>query len=175
MDSIMEQNQKKGLGLWVGYVIILIAIFGIAAGSYLLWQQYKPPKLEPPVPPTPAPPEAPKGIVETVVETVASLVPNKEAKTTPTPKSVFPLQKGSRGPEVKNLQRYINNNSIAKLDEDGIFGTKTETVLKNLWGTASVTQKEYNKMLGIGSARSSSDFGERQDEYLPGDTYTRAT
>lgn len=165
-----NQKQQKGLGLWVGYVIILIAIFGIGAGSYLLWQQYKTPKLDPPAPKPEeeAAPEAPKGIVETVKEAVKDVVKTVTPATNPkpAPKSVFPLQKGSRGPEVKNLQRYINMNSIAKLDEDGIFGTKTETVLKNLWGTTSVSQKEYNKMLGIGSPRSSSDFGERQDEQL---------
>ena len=40
-------------------------------------------------------------------------------------KDEFPLKVGSRGPNVKKLQEYLNKNSSAGLATDGIFGSKT--------------------------------------------------
>ena len=37
----------------------------------------------------------------------------------------FPLKVGSRGPNVKKLQEYLNKSSSAGLVTDGIFGSKT--------------------------------------------------
>ena len=40
-------------------------------------------------------------------------------------KDEFPLKVGSRGPNVKKLQEYLNKSSSAGLATDGIFGSKT--------------------------------------------------
>ena len=40
-------------------------------------------------------------------------------------KEEFPLKVGSRGPNVKKLQEYLNQSSSAGLATDGIFGSKT--------------------------------------------------
>lgn len=56
----------------------------------------------------------------------------KVEKLSPVPS--FPLQKGIIGIEVKDLQNWLNTNkySTIKLDEDGKFGTFTETAVKSM-------------------------------------------
>ena len=50
------------------------------------------------------------------------------------PVASFPLKKGSIGIEVKDLQNWLNKNKYVtiKLDEDGKFGSLTETAVKNM-------------------------------------------
>jgi hypothetical protein len=48
----------------------------------------------------------------------------------PAPGSVFPLKKGSRGPQVILLQKFLNHQYGAKLKVDGIWGNDTEKALK---------------------------------------------
>lgn len=64
------------------------------------------------------------------------------------------LSKGSRGEEVVELQRMLNEKHrstppqiIPLLLEDGIFGNRTETMLKKWTGKTSVTIKELQKAL----------------------------
>lgn len=60
--------------------------------------------------------------------------------------SVYPLKRGSRGEAVEFLQlglnqvyfNVLNENRLAKLDDDGIFGAKTEEMLYELYGTRIV-------------------------------------
>lgn len=62
--------------------------------------------------------------------------------------SVFPLQKGSRGTEVKHLQRYLNVNKPAGLFQnltiDGIFGDKTLNLCLTVLKVSSVSESLYN-------------------------------
>jgi hypothetical protein len=78
----------------------------------------------------------------------------------------FPLKNGSRGREVVQLQKFLNDSGYAmpKLVEDGIFGSKTESVVTymynfpltkelndyieaNKWasGTSVINKKEVNR------------------------------
>lgn len=68
------------------------------------------------------------------------------------------LQYGSRGDEVKRLQTYLNSQlqmliwkglptyndkEIKQLDVDGIFGARTQAVVKWLFGTTSVQTNQF--------------------------------
>jgi hypothetical protein len=59
------------------------------------------------------------------------------------------LQKGSRGENVKKLQKALVDAgfSVGKSGVDGIFGNDTETALKKATGKTSVTVEELNKFL----------------------------
>lgn len=78
---------------------------------------------------------------------------------------IFPLAIGSEGDQVKTLQKYLNNSASCKakavqtqgganvrmkplfpLDEDGIFGVLTESVLQQCYGSPSVTEDTFNNM-----------------------------
>ena len=81
-------------------------------------------------------------VVIAVVVTIV-LVRNNESGDT-----VFPLQKGSTGDEVKKLQEVLNSKQTGvTIDEDGVFGTKTESLLVTVTGKASLTKREYKKLI----------------------------
>ncbi len=61
--------------------------------------------------------------------------------------SVFPLKQGSRGDEVRQLQAALNKKSDAKIDEDGIFGPKTESLLIAITGKSTITKREFKKLI----------------------------
>ena len=60
----------------------------------------------------------------------------------------FPLKSGSRGDNVKCLQRFLNAHNdtgiLAPLQIDGIFGSKTKNMLSALYGISEVSQSFYN-------------------------------
>lgn len=64
----------------------------------------------------------------------------------------FPLLYTSpmkRGWNVKQLQKWLNKKAmktgiLATIKEDGIFGTKTETLLSNITGKNTMTEAEFN-------------------------------
>lgn len=143
-DKIIVQQKQS---LWLGYVIIAIAIAGLATGAYLLYRQLMPkptgasgtdaagsagtenPKAENP------------GIITKVVDAVKTTVQNA------TNSSAFPLHQGSRGPEVAKVQHYLNVRFNAGLTEDGIWGSLTNKAIFNNASTTSVSQAEYNNMI----------------------------
>ena len=59
----------------------------------------------------------------------------------------FPLQIGSRGPDVVKWQHYLNSKG-ANLKEDGIWGPLTEAASLKYMGFNSVTE-QYFKGLGL--------------------------
>lgn len=81
--------------------------------------------------------------------------------------SVFPLEKGSEGGEVKKLQQYLNRSASCKsktpppnpnarmrpflpLEEDGIFGDQTSYVLNTCYNTSSISKNTFiNMMKGL--------------------------
>lgn len=73
---------------------------------------------------------------------------NTETPTTVITDAPFPLKIGSRGDNVKCLQRFLNahNDSgiLAPLQIDGIFGSKTQNMLSTLYGISEVSQSFYN-------------------------------
>ena len=92
------------------------------------------------------------------VNTTTVPVPKPAVVPKPAPVSTFPLARGSRGPEVKNLQGYLNRKypvGLTLLDEDGVFGSKTEAFLKKFVGTTSVSRVEYDAMM----AKATSSMG----------------
>lgn len=68
--------------------------------------------------------------------------------------SIFPLKIGSRGEEVKVLQRHLNNkmanmktvdgSDLVPLDVDGIFGEKTQLACVLVFGTETVSAKQFS-------------------------------
>jgi len=81
--------------------------------------------------------------------------------------SIFPLEQGAEGEEVKKLQQYLNRSSSCKaktppshpnarmrpflpLDEDGIFGDQTAYVLNTCYKTTSISKNTFiNMMKGL--------------------------
>lgn len=49
------------------------------------------------------------------------------------------LKKGSKGEEVKKLQKFLNWALNVKIDVDGDFGTKTESAVKEFQKKTSIT------------------------------------
>lgn len=66
--------------------------------------------------------------------------------------ATFPLRKGSKGPEVLKLQQFLNFRlkalNKALLQEDGIFGDKTQAALYMITKQNYVTETDYKVMLG---------------------------
>lgn len=60
----------------------------------------------------------------------------------------FPLQTGSRGENVKTLQRTLNSKINAGLVVDGIFGAKTAAALQKAIGKSSITQMDFQVFTG---------------------------
>lgn len=64
--------------------------------------------------------------------------------------ATFPLQYGSRGPEVVKLQMYLNwliekdKTGITPLNEDGIWGPKTDAAFKTIMRASSMNESTYN-------------------------------
>lgn len=60
--------------------------------------------------------------------------------------AVFPLKYGSRGEEVKNLQRWLNDHVIipyALLTIDGIWGNNTDAAVRRTLNVTEVTEAWY--------------------------------
>ncbi|MDX2248226.1 MAG: hypothetical protein SF052_15695 [Bacteroidia bacterium] len=60
--------------------------------------------------------------------------------------ATFPLKKGSRGIEVKTLQQNLNRilpGPIDRLIEDGMFGDRTESAVKFMYGKLEVSQGDF--------------------------------
>lgn len=136
----MAEETKPSL--WLGYVIIAIALFGIGTGAYLLYQQMKAPAIGGEVPPstgTPPPSQATSA-------TTGTSTPKTTAVAAP-PKSEFPLQQGSRGEKTAAVQRYLNQRYAAGLVADGIWGSLTNAAMQKYTLTTSVSLAEYNNML----------------------------
>mgnify|MGYP003304167308 CR=1 FL=1 len=79
------------------------------------------------------------------------ITPTESTPVTETPvitDAPFPLKSGSRGDNVKCLQRFLNAHNdtgiLAPLQIDGIFGPKTKNMLSTLYGLSEVSQSFYN-------------------------------
>ncbi len=87
-----------------------------------------------------------------------------ETTTTTSGTATFPLKYNSRGTEVKNLQKALNvlladaaecdetlptynNKNITVLQEDGIFGARTEAACSWHFGKKQVTEKQYKALI----------------------------
>lgn len=87
---------------------------------------------------------------DTVPAYVAPAAPSTTTTTTtPASNDSSVLQKGSRGENVKKLQKALVDAgfSVGKSGVDGIFGNDTETALKKATGKTSVTVEQLNKFL----------------------------
>ncbi len=87
---------------------------------------------------------------DTVPAYIAPTAPSTTTTTSaPASNDSSVLQKGSRGENVKKLQRALVDAgfSVGKSGVDGIFGNDTETALKKATGKTSVTVEQLNKYL----------------------------
>ena len=87
---------------------------------------------------------------DTVPAYVAPTAPSTTTTTSaPASNDSSVLQKGSRGENVKKLQKALVDAgfSVGKSGVDGIFGNDTETALKKATGKTSVTVEQLNKYL----------------------------
>ena len=99
---------------------------------------------------------------------------------------------GSQGSEVTELQKLLNQNGY-QLDEDGIFGSKTQAAVKdyqqknnlsvdgivgtNTWGAltgASATQNNTGAATGTAANTSTTDTGFKYNAYQESDTVKQA-
>lgn len=60
----------------------------------------------------------------------------------------FPLKKGSKGPRVKNLQKFLNWKGY-NLTVDGYFGEKTAAALLNANNMTKVEQSYYDEWMNL--------------------------
>jgi hypothetical protein len=66
----------------------------------------------------------------------------------------FPLKRGSVGPEVEKLQKFLYRNIGGDINKvlgptgvDGIFGKYTEDATKRVLGTIEVSEEVYNSKI----------------------------
>ena len=71
-----------------------------------------------------------------------------------TPRSIFPLVYGSRGEEVKSLQRYlkskgqnIGNTGPALDGVDGVWGPKTDAAVMAVFKKTSISESEFKSLV----------------------------
>jgi hypothetical protein len=86
-------------------------------------------------------------VTEEIVDTTAEVITN----VAPIPKKYqslnrlqpkdFPIKKGSKGYEIGLLQAKAG---MPEIEQDGIWGVKTEAVLSRVFGKNTFTLKEYN-------------------------------
>lgn len=84
----------------------------------------------------------------------------------------FPLKRGSKGNFVTNLQKIINFNDSAYnltggkyLSEDGVFGPATEARVLKIFGSKSVTEKQY--LDGLAKYRASIPYQAKNHDNFP--------
>lgn len=70
--------------------------------------------------------------------------------------SVYPLELGSRGAAVSELQKALN---LPPSDQDGIFGEQTETILKAVTGKTSVASEADLQKLIAKTAKTAQTAG----------------
>ena len=151
---------QQGDSLWVGYLIIAVALFGVSAGAYLLYTQWK----------TPA---APRGSTDGSSTGGANKSepgkPSAASSYVPaTEGSAFPLHNGSSGDEVKSFQHYLNTNYSAGLVEDGIWGSKTTAAASKFLKITSVSQAEYDsEVAALSDASTASTIAGDFNSILP--------
>ena len=90
----------------------------------------------------------PSATPEQTIDTTAEVITTNVA---PTPKKYqslnrlqpkdFPIKKGSKGYEIGLLQAKAG---MPEIEQDGIWGVKTEAVLSRVFGKNTFTLKEYN-------------------------------
>lgn len=72
----------------------------------------------------------------------------------------FPMRKGSRGENVRELQRaLVCGKYLPAGGADGIFGSKTETALIQATGKREVTKSQKASVIGTIYARATSKYG----------------
>jgi hypothetical protein len=84
-----------------------------------------------------------------------------QGSSTGTPASVFPLIFGSRGTDVRALQKKMNEwmsyyymtletkPSKSQLTVDGVWGSKTAEFVNIIFKTATVTQTQYTNFINL--------------------------
>ncbi|MDD5358576.1 MAG: hypothetical protein PHX80_05475 [Candidatus Nanoarchaeia archaeon] len=74
----------------------------------------------------------------------------KTPAPSPSSSSVFPLKVGSEGPEVTNLQKYLNYfqkikyPTLPSINVNGAFGSDTDRVLKKILNISSMSKNLYD-------------------------------
>lgn len=140
-----ENKESVSSSKVISYMLLVLGILSLLGGGWLLYGEWKRQKAMPAPGTASGASSASTGTVGTALDNVVEKV--KTAVTTiTTPKNVFPLQKGSKGNEVTNLQRYLNVRWKAGLEDDGIWGKDTDKAIQTFEKTSSVTAAEYAKM-----------------------------
>lgn len=101
-----------------------------AAGVYFIYKYFKPEKKK----------DKPQDNTQTTTTTTPTPTPSKDA---------FPLQRGSKGKVVKDLQTLllkIDSKSLPKYGADGDFGSETEKAVEKLLGKKFVEKYDIDKL-----------------------------
>ena len=124
-------------GLKITLILLGTGITGFA--GYMLYKKVIKPKLD-----------KKKGLTSGGEETDTSQEESKgkssssSSSSSSSKRSGFPLDVGSRGNQVKNVQAYLNSTTGGyNLDVDGIYGKKTADALKRWNGKEEVSKGYY--------------------------------
>jgi len=120
-------SQPVKIGIFVAFSAAVIGVFGYYAGWWRALFGSE----------TPALPEVP----ETPAKTTAPQTQTRTQSATPSNDN-FPLQKGSRGENVRQLQRALG------IPADGSFGPQTESTLLAKTGKPIATKEDFDKLTG---------------------------
>ncbi len=105
---------------------IIIAVIIIAIIAFIWWKNKKKEEVK---------------VTESVEEEKQTLFPKEEIMTS------FPLQLGSKGPEVKKLQTWMLKNEGAQIKVDGIWGKETDAAVKKFLKLSQVNKEKYESLI----------------------------
>lgn len=145
----------SGVGKIVLIIILLVGLSAAGYGAYAVYdERRKKSSGEDGETPEETPePKNPKSTltasVGDVFEAIKSTLPSGSGSVAQSKAAVFPLQKGSKGPEVAIYQIYLNTRYGSKLVEDGIWGSATQAASLAGTGLSSVSLAQYRQFVQI--------------------------
>jgi peptidoglycan hydrolase-like protein with peptidoglycan-binding domain len=84
-------------------------------------------------------------VIATILYFVLKKKDTPSSEVPATNPSAFPLKKGSTGPEVIQVQKYLNQKYSAGLAVDGIWGPKTNAAVTNFLQRDNISSDVYDK------------------------------
>lgn len=135
---------KKKIIITLSILVALVAAWLVLFPGKAPWKMFRKTTTLPETPePTLAPSEEPKATgAKSPTGFISAAKPAQDTNG-------FPLQLGSRNDYVKNMQEALNKRFGSELVVDGIYGAKTEKVLKaHGYNNGVIYYKHYFEIVG---------------------------